>query len=145
MMIIPLWFLDTGGFMKGLGSDSPGNSVNLKEKTPKNVQTVVTDKEVVIYKWRDEHGVMQFSSISPVEVNEVERVVLSPDMNVLDAFKIPEKEEKVVKKPNVISLGSPYSPEGIKDIINDSLNVQEQMTEQQAEQEKMMEELFGKK
>lgn len=144
-MMIPMWFLGPGVFTKNFGSEKSDNLESLKKKAPKGVKTVVTDKEVVIYKWRDEHGVMQFSSVSPAEVDKVERVVLSPDMNVIDAFKIPEKEDKVVQKPNVISLGSPYSPEGMKDMINGSLNLQEQMTGQQAEQEKMMEELFKQK
>ena len=50
-----------------------------------------------------------------------------------------------MQKPNVISLGSPYSPQGMKDMINDSLQLQEQLTEQQAGQEKMIEEMLNQK
>lgn len=132
--------------MKGFSSDSSSKSEDLQEKTPKNVQAVVTDREVVVYKWLDVYGVMQFSSIPPTPADgiEAEMMVLSPNTNVMDALKIPKEEDKAEQKPNIISLGSPYSPEGMKGMIDDSMQLQEQMTQQQAEQEKMMGELFKK-
>ena len=145
MMAIPVWFFGSGVFTRDFSSGESDSIEELKEKTPRNVKTVVTDKEVEVYKWLDEYGVTQFSETAPADGVAVELMVLSPDTNVMDALKVPEEEDKAVQKPNVISLGNPYSPEGMKDMINDSLQIQEQITKQQAEQEKMMNEMFNKK
>ena len=146
MMVAPLVFLDTGdGFMKGLGSGDSDSAEQLKAKAPKDVKTVVTDEKVEIYKWHDRYGVPQFAEKPPADGSEVEIMVLSPSTNVIDAIKIPGEEDKAEQKPNVISLGSPYSPQGMKDIVNDSLQLKEQASEQQAGQEKMIEELLQQK
>lgn len=144
MAVIPIWLFSGDGFLRG-GSGDSDNLKSLKDKTPKGVKTVVTDKEIEVYKWSDEHGVTQFSEVSPADGSKVEKIVLSPDTNVMDALKIPEEKAKVVQKPKVISLGSPYSPEGMKDIITDSLDLKEQSDEKKTEQDKLMEDLFKQK
>lgn len=153
MIVIPLWFYDTGGFKNRFGTDTSkqtdsGDIEELKKKTPKNIEAVVTDREVVVYKWLDAHGVMQFSSVPPAGLGEtdgedgVEKMVLSPNTNVIDAIKMPKEEARKTQKSKVISLGSPYSVEGMKDMVNDSMQLQQQLNEQQAGQQEMMEELF---
>jgi hypothetical protein len=145
MMVVPLMFVDGGSFMKGFKSEEPTEMEKLAEKVPKGVKAVVTDEEVEVYKWRNEHGILQFSEVSPANVDEVEKIVLSPDVNIIDAIKIPEKESEKKQKPNIISLRSPYSVDGMKGMINDSMQVQQDLNEKQAEQEKMLEEIINQK
>jgi len=53
---------------------------------------------VPIYKWRDEHGVMQFSNAPPPTVSNAERVILNPDKNIVPAVKVPRKKEEKPKQ-----------------------------------------------
>lgn len=142
MLVVPLWFIDNKNLGSPAGLVDPSSMEELKAKTPKDVKTVVTDKRVEIYTWRDKNGVPQFSEKLPGEDYEVEKIVLSPDTNVMDPVKVPEEEARVVQKPNVITLGSPYSPDGIKDIVNGAVDLQEQANQQQTEQQKMIEEIL---
>ena len=149
LIAIPVFLLGDGDFFKNFnfwaGSASDDEIEDLQEKAPKNVQAVVTDKKIEIYKWVDEYGVMQFSSTPPFEVDKFEKMVLSPDTNIMDAIKIPEKEEEAEVRSQVYSLGNPYSPDGMKKMIDDSENIKETLNQRQAEQEGLLEELFGKK
>jgi hypothetical protein len=137
MITVPMFLLGDGDMAKKFGFGGRGEEAKL----PKNVQTVATDKELEIYKWADEYGVMQFSNMPP-EDGKSEMIILSPNTNVVDAFKIPEKEQEESAKPQVFSLGSPYSPGGMKKMVDDSLDLQKTLNERQAEQDKMMKDLF---
>ena len=139
MIVVPMILLNdddfTGKFDFGGGSD-------LRAKTPKNVKPAATDKKIEIYKWADEHGVMQFSNAPPAEGGESEMMVLLPDTNVMDAIEIPEVEPEVIGKPQVYSLGSPYSPGGVKDLVDESKDMQEMLEQRQADQDKMIKDMF---
>ena len=148
MITVPMFLLGDGDFAQkfGFGGGGSGNEIeDLRAKAPKNVKEVVTDKKVEIYKWVDEHGVTQFSNTPPFEGGESEKIVLSPDINVMDAIKIPEEEQKVAAKPEVFSLGSPYSPDGMKKMIDDSQDVKETLNQRQAEQEKILQDILNQK
>jgi len=147
MVVVPMVFLGDGNLADkfGFGFGSGGAKQDLTAKLPKNVQTVVTDKKVEVYKWVDEHGVMQFSNTPPPEGGASDKVVLSPDTNVIQAYEAPQQEATTGSGPRVYNLGSPYSPEGMKNLVQDSLNVQQKMNERQAENDKMMEDIFKKK
>jgi hypothetical protein len=142
MVAVPMWFLGSGSFTGKSGSDS---TESLKKKAPKGVKAVVTDRKVEIYKWIDKYGVPQFSETAPADGSEAKMIVLSPDTNVMDAFKIPKKEEEKEKKGKVFSLGSPYSPEGMKDMVDESLQLKDKINEQQTEQEAMIEKILNQK
>ena len=147
MIVVPMVLFGDNEIAKKFGFGGGKNDVkaNIQDKAPKNIQTVVTDKKVEVYKWADEYGVIQFSNLPPQDGSESEKIVLSPNTNVLDAIKITEKEPEKVAKPQVISLGSPYTPGGMKKMVEDSTNLQEQLDQRQTDQEKMIQNLFPQK
>ena len=151
MIAVPVFLLGDSDFAQkfGFGDDRSGSGdeiEDLRTKTPKNIKEVVTDKRVEVYKWKDEHGVMQFSSTPPFEGGDSEVMVLSPDTNVIDAVKIPEEEEQEeVTKPEVYSLDSPYTPDGMKKMIDDSKDLKETLNQRQTEQDEFLKDLLKQK
>ncbi|MCW8922180.1 MAG: DUF4124 domain-containing protein [Gammaproteobacteria bacterium] len=148
LMVVPFFLLKNGDLLEkfGFGGESSGDSIKeLKAKVPKNVQTVTSKERIEIYKWVDEHGVTQFSHTPPLEGASFEKMELSPNTNVIDAFKTPEKEQEEVAKPDVFSVGSPYSPDGMKKMIDDSQSVQETLNQRQVDQEKILQDLLKRK
>lgn len=143
MIAVPMLMLEDGKFVDRFGFFGGGSEKS--EKLPQNIQQVVTDEKVEVFKWVDEHGVTQFSHSPPMAGVESEKITLSPDTNVVDALKIAEEEPEIEAKPSVFSLGSPYSPEGMKDLVDDSVNVKDMLNQRQAEQDKIMQDILGKK
>ncbi len=133
LVAAPMFFMGDGKFADMF--DFGGGTVKL----PKNLESVKTDSKVELYKWRDANGVMQFSQTPPQDGGASARVVLSPDENVIDAVKVPEK---VVSRPNVMSVGNPYNPGTIKDIVKDSQDIQNKLNERHAGNEQMMKDMF---
>ena len=108
----------------------------LKAKAPKNLTSVVTNEKVQVYKWRDEHGVVQFSNTPPLESKKVERVELNPNKNIVKAIKVPVKEEpKAVAQTD---MPTPYSVKGMKKVVNDAKGVEKLLQQRHADQQKMM-------
>jgi hypothetical protein len=109
----------------------------LKAKVPKNLTSVVTDKKVQVYKWRDERGVMQFSNTPPADGGQAERVELNPNKNIVDAVKIPVQEsaEKEVAKAEA---PNPYSPKGMKKVIDDARGIEQLLKQRDENQQKML-------
>lgn len=148
MIVVPMVLFGDNEIAKKFGFGvSSKNDVkeDLQDKAPKNIQTVVTDKKVEVYKWADKHGVIQFSNEPPQDGSESEKMVLSPNTNVLDAIKITKKEPEKAAKSQVISLGSPYSPGGMKKMVDDSTNLQDQLNQRQTDQDKMIQDMFPQK
>lgn len=119
------------------GLDSGGSGfAKLKAKAPKNLSSVVTDEKVQVYKWRDENGVMQFSNTPPPTVSNAEKIVLDPNSNLVQAVKVPEKEqpEEVaqMKTPN------PYSVKGMKKVMDDAKGVEGLLQQRHEDQQKML-------
>ncbi len=127
----PLSFIDSG-LSKG-GSEFE----KLKAKAPKNLSNVVTDEKVQIYKWRDDNGVMQFSSTPPPTGGAAEQVVLDPNSNLMQAVKVPEevKPEVETESPN------PYSVKGMKKVMDDARGVEEMLQQRHEGQQQMLKEL----
>lgn len=147
MITLPMYLLNDDDFVQKLGQiwgNGDGVATDAQNNGPKNVKTVVTDKKVEVYKWIDEHGVMQFSHLKPVS-RESELMVLSPETNVMDAIKIPEKEPELIGKPKVTSLGSPYSPAGMKKLVDESIEMKDTINQRQADQEKMLKDILSGK
>jgi hypothetical protein len=126
----PLSFFDSG-LNNGLSDFE-----KLKAKAPKNLSNVVTDEKVQVYKWRDEHGVMQFSNTPPPTVSHAEQIVLDPNSNLMQAVKVPEKEspDEVVKA----EAPNPYSMKGMKKAMDEAKGVEEMLQKRHEEQQKMM-------
>ena len=145
MITIPMFLFGDGDLAQKFGFGTGDAAENLRDKAPKNIRAVVTDKEFEVYKWVDEHGVTQFGGKPPQVGTASEKIILSPNANVIDAVKMPEKEALETAKPQVYSVGSPYSPDGMKKLVDDSMNVQEMLNQRQADQDKMMQGMFKQK
>ncbi len=104
----------------------------LKAKAPRNLTSVVTDEKVQVYKWRDKNGVMQFGSTPPPGVSNAQQVELNPNSNVVEAVKVPVKEESA-EAPAELAQPGPYSVKGMKKVMEDARGV-EQMLQQSHEQ-----------
>ena len=115
-----------------------------RAKAPKNITNVTTDKRVQVYKWRDEHGVMQFTNTPPPESQQAQLVELVPNTNIVKAVEIPEEEpEKKRSRPRVMTTGSPYAPDGVKDLLDTTSNLADGISEKQLQQQQLMEQIMG--
>lgn len=119
----------------GLKTDE-SEFAKLKAKAPKNISNVTTDEKVQVYRWRDEHGVMQFSNTRPLE-GGAEKIELKPNDNVIQAVKVPvEKnaEMEVVKS----EAPSPYSVKGMKKVMDDARGVEDLLRKSHEDRQKML-------
>ncbi len=127
----PMAFFDSG-FSRGASEFS-----KLKAQAPKNLTSVVTDKRVQVYKWRDEHGVMQFSNVPPATDRDAEQVVLDPNSNLVQAVKVPEKKE-VPKAVVQTQRPNPYSVKGMKKVMDDAKGIEALLQKRQAQQQEAL-------
>ncbi len=136
MPLIYMGKFDPISYFDSLFSGSMSEISALKSKVPKNLSSVVSDDKVLVYKWRDKKGVMQFSNTPPPAENKAERVELDPNSNLMQAVKVPVEEvrEEVVKaeKPN------PYSVGGMKKTIDAAKGVEDMMKKRQEKQMEML-------
>ena len=107
----------------------------LQAKAPKNISNVITDEKVQVYRWRDEHGVMQFSNTRPLE-GGAEKIQLNPDKNVIQAVKVPVEE--VVEKAVTNEMPNPYSVKDMKKVMDDARGVEDLLRKSQEDRQKMM-------
>jgi len=144
MMAVPYFIMGGGkmpAFLDGIfdqGEKSP--------KLPENVSSVVTDKDVTVYKWVDDQGRTHFGGVKPMN-QKSEAKHLRSDANVMQAVKIPEAEEEENRSfGGLISLGqkdknrkgkkggadgkiepyqmeNPYTPEGMQNLLEGAQNV----------------------
>ncbi len=128
----PMAFFDEG-LSKGASEFN-----KLKAKAPKSLSNVMSDKKVPIYKWRDEHGVMQFSNAPPPTVSNAERVILNPDKNLVPAVKIPVKKEEKAKQAATAEMPNPYSVKGMKKVMDDARGVEKMLQKRHEDQQKMI-------
>lgn len=120
----------------GLNGGGLSDIEKLKAAAPKNLSSVVTDKKVQVYKWRDKNGVMQFSNTPPASGADAEQVELNPNSNIVQAVKVPEKE--VAVEAAETSAPSPYSVKGMKKAVDDARGVEELLQKRHEEQQKML-------
>ncbi|MDT8451708.1 MAG: DUF4124 domain-containing protein [Gammaproteobacteria bacterium] len=78
MIALPMFLFDNGDLAQKFGFGNGAGSAemveDLRAKAPKNIQQVVTDQPVEVYKWVDEHGVTQFSNRPPEKSRESEKI-----------------------------------------------------------------------
>ena len=136
MSMIYMGKLDPSSFFDSIISGGTSEFNALKAKAPKSLSSAVTDEKVQVYKWRDEHGVMQFTNTPPPVDKNAELVELDPNSNIIQAVKIPVAEEPKAavktEKPN------PYSVGGMKKTIDAAKNVEKMMKQRQEKQMEML-------
>ena len=145
MAVVPMFLLGDNELLAKFGIGSNGDYKDLRNKAPKNLTNVTTDQKVMVYKWRDENGIMQFTNTPPPEAQNVEAVELTPNINIVKAVEVPEEgPEARPSGPRVMATGNPYTPGGMKDMVDTTSVIQESLNARQSEQQKMMEQLLGK-
>jgi Domain of unknown function (DUF4124) len=144
LAVVPMLLFGDRDWLAKFGLGPKDELSELRAKAPKNFTNVTTDRKVTVYKWRDEHGVMQFSNTPPPEGSDADTVELLPNANVVKAIKVPGVEPEKKTGPVVISTRSPYTPAGMKDLLDNTAQLKDTLSQQQMEQQKMMEQMFGK-
>lgn len=99
-----------------------------------------------IYKWRDASGGIHFGERPPAGALEVQALNSSDfdRVNVVAPTKIPEPEEVVAEQENDSSesvMPNPYSPEGVKEIMDQAKDVKKQMEERMQQQQDLLKEI----
>ena len=99
---------------------------------------VVVDKKVQVYKWRDQDGVMQFSNQPPPDAHNAEQIVLHPDSNVVQAVTVSEKEtaQPIANADN--RAATPYSINGMKQVVDDAKGIEEMLQQRDEQQQKIL-------
>lgn len=98
-------------------------------------------KNTYLYKWRDAKGVIHYTSEKPSgEIENLESIKLSNKTNIVPAVSESEAihENATQQLPKSTSTDFPsniYSPEGVKDLIDQAKDVQNLMNEQFTQQE----------
>ena len=143
LAVIPMVFMGDRTLLANFGLEAFTGKKE-QPKLPKNLTNVTTDKKVQVYKWRDEHGVMQFTNTPPPEAQQVELVELRPDTNIVKAVEVPEEELETKRSgPKVMTVGNPYTPGGMKDLLDTTSSLAEDMSEQQMKQQQLVNEILG--
>jgi hypothetical protein len=145
LAVAPLLLFGDRGLLANYGLDLFGEP-DLRAKAPKNITRVATDKKVQLYRWRDEHGVMQFTSTPPPDSHPAEVVELRPDTTVSRVTNVTEQKRET-KRGGLegITTGSPYTPGGLKDLLDSTSSLAEDISEKQAEQQELMDQILGKR
>jgi len=99
-------------------------------------------KDSYLYKWRDEKGVIHYTSEKPSEnIQNLESIKLSNDTNVVPAVsenKSPPKENNKHSLPSAELPVNIYSPEGIKHLFDQAKDIQNLTNEQFNRQENII-------
>jgi hypothetical protein len=145
LAIIPMFLFGDGSVLAGFGLDVFRGS-NERSKAPKNINTVTTDEKVRVYKWRDQYGVMQFTNAPPPQNQQFEMVELTPNTNIVKAVEVSEEEpEQKPGGPAVMMTGNPYTPGGMKDLLDTTSLVSGMNQEQLEQQQQLMDQIMGTK
>ena len=126
------------------------NISNIKQSISNNIDSKKEEEKIIpktkdtyLYKWRDDKGVMHYTSEKPTgETKSLEAIKLSNKTNV-----IPANTENINSSVNNNYKESPstklptniYSPEGIKHLFDQAKDIQNLMDEQFTKQEVVLE------
>jgi hypothetical protein len=138
----PLLLFGDSGILARYGIDVFGEP-DLRAKAPKNITNVTTDKKVQVYRWRDQNGVMQFTNSPPPQSHQAELVELVPNTNIVKAVEVPEEQQEQKRsRPKVMTTGSPYTPAGMKDLLDTTSSLADGISEKQTQQQELMDQII---
>jgi len=138
----PLLLFGDSGILARYGIDLFGEP-DLRAKAPKNITNVTTDKKVQVYRWRDQNGVMQFTNSPPPQSHQAELVELVPNTNIVKAVEVPEEQQEQERsRPKVMTTGSPYTPAGMKDLLDTTSSLADGISEKQTQQQELMDQII---
>ena len=146
---LPVLFLGDNDLLEKMGlvnngaGSEPDSIASLKARAPKNLTHVTTDKKVKVYKWVDENGVTQFSQTPPQLGGAAESLTLKPDTNIMQAYKPPAAAPQAATGPKIFKT-SPYTPEGMKNVVEETVRAKDQINQRQQEQNALLDQIMGK-
>ncbi len=124
----------------------PGAGSNNGPKGLSQMGNPTVDEDVTVYTWTDEQGVTHFGSTPPTNQGAYEKKEILANTNVVQALKPgEEEEEKPAQGGKVAHISKVYSPEGVKDLMQETSDLQQQLNERMAEQDKMLQDIMGGK
>jgi len=127
------------GGLAGLIGAGSGKS---RAKVPENIQSVTTDRDVEVYKWRDEQGVMHFGEAPPQQDSGVEKIELKARLNVMKAVKAEEEVEEMGSRSDQVMGINPYSPQGVSDLMDQTRDLAKTLNKKQEDQKKMLDNMM---
>ena len=98
----------------------------------------LVEKDVTVYQWIDKDGVTHFGGTPPTGQGTYEKKEIRASTNLMQAFKTPEEEEEEVSSQKVARVGSPYSADGVKKLLDDAKGIQDQMNERKAATDELL-------
>lgn len=143
-----LSYLSSGKFVMPFASFFQKSKLN--SAIDKAKSTIGSQKSQTIFKWQDDYGQWHYGQQAPKEKQNVEKLTIRPNQNVMDALKqadSPEQsKEKLPEKTATTTEAksttvSPYSPEQIKNVINESKNLQKLLDKRFENQNKILKEI----
>ncbi len=143
VMFIGYKYILTGGLG---GFQLPGmqNTASKAKQGLSEIGNAVVDKEVTVYQWVDAQGMTHYGSTPPTGQGNYEKKSIHTSTNLMSAYKIrseDDEEEQTTQKSRVSRVGSVYSPEGVKDLMEDAKNTEKLLEDRAAAQEKLLNEL----
>jgi len=121
------------GFQMSVNKDKPASLGELGAP--------IVDEDVTVYQWTDEKGVTHFGGTPPTGQGTYKKKEIQSNANVVQAIKSPEEEEKEEQRSRSASVGSVYSPEGVKDLMDQAKDMQKQMEERKSKTDEFLDSL----
>lgn len=96
-----------------------------------------------VYKWVDANGVTQYSTEAPPETTVAQTLELDPNTNIVQSVKLPEEAAEESKSTPQVALpeGPIYSPDNVKQLMDNAKNVQKLLNERHNNQQKALDSL----
>ena len=143
VMFIGYKYILTGGMD---GFQIPGMENIAKEASSgiSTLENAVVDEDVTVYKWVDDKGVTHFGGAPPTGQGAYDKQEIRTSTNLINAHKTQEEETAKPARGRVTQVGNIYTPEGIKDLMDDAKNTSQEMNDRMLEQQKMLDDIMGK-
>ena len=109
----------------------------------KDLGNAVLEKDVTVYQWTDSSGVTHYGGTPPSGQGQYEKKTIHSNTNIMQAHKVAEEEEEPEQRARVARVGSVYSPEGVKNLMDDAKGLQDQLNQRNADQEKMLNDIMN--
>ena len=96
---------------------------------------ITGDRVVAIYQWQDSQGNIQFTNEPPPQGIEFEVKHYDTNANVIQSVRLPSEEPEVpvvTAEPmasGTVEAPSPYSPESVKQMMDDAQEIQNLLNE----------------
>ncbi len=117
------------------------SDIKMPDLSAPDIKSIANGGKTTAYKWKDENGVIHYSSEPPPEQQQVEVLEVDGNVNLVQGLREQEEIPGPSQNPEgTIDMpsGNVYSPENIQKLIRDAKEVQQKLNERYSEQEKIM-------